>query len=148
MSIKRLMIYVLVLSFGMHFTANANEPDTFSELEIGPIAMPAGKPYTIVQIKKAIIYATRRHNWVIESETPGSTRIKIDGRKDGIVLVMDIFYDENKYSLKYVDGVLPVKERKIAVGTTYRNVKPNSPYSRWVKNLTDAINVELVIVNL
>jgi hypothetical protein len=112
----------------------SNQPD----IRIGPVPVPENKPYTTDQVRKAIIYGAAANHWIIDSETSGTIRIKLDGRKDLIVLVMDVFYDDHSYSVKYVSSDLNAKNRAMF----------NSSYPRWMRGLMTAINRELTIINL
>ncbi|HEY8099578.1 MAG TPA: hypothetical protein VIF82_02400 [Burkholderiaceae bacterium] len=136
-----LMLCVFTTLMGTHITASAARSQSNNqqlEMEIGPAPVPGNKPYTVDQVRKAIIYAAMGNHWAIESETSGEIRIKLDGRNDHIVLVMDILYDANSYSIKYVSSDVPQKQK----------LNFNAAYSRWMRGLKAAIDRELTIINL
>ncbi len=152
---RNLMIVLFGLLMGVHVAANAVNDVVLTEP--GPIAVPTGKSYSIEEVRKAVISGALRHQWRVESETPGTVRIILDGRNDGAVLVMDIIYDSQNYSIKYVRS----ERLRYGMGSsTGRAYNPNmntgaryatqsqtpmihSSYSRWMKSLVDAINTEL-----
>jgi hypothetical protein len=109
-----------------------------SEIRIGPVSVPENRAYTTDQVRAAIIYGAAGNHWIIDSETPGTIRIKLDGRKDLIVLVMDVIYDAHSYSIKYVSSDLTPKNK----------ITFNSSYPRWTRGLMTAINRELNVINL
>ncbi|MGZ5817666.1 MAG: hypothetical protein ACXWJD_02865 [Burkholderiaceae bacterium] len=158
---RNLMTLMLTILMGMHITANAQQ-DVVALEEPGPIAVPAGGPYTLNEVRKSILSAAMRHEWRVESDKPGIARIILDGRTDRSLLEMDIVYDEKAYSIKYVhseglkyDKGMKTDTPKIEPGkgnyTTRdysRSATIHPSYARWMKNLTNAINTELMIVKL
>jgi len=128
--VRNLMMLMFTVLLGAHMTAHAAK--TVSLFEPGPISISSSKELTIKDIRKAIISGAMRHQWQVESETPNTVRIKLDGRKDQAVLVMDIIYDTKSYSIKYVSSE----------GLRYDGSSIHSSYSRWMQNLTNAINTE------
>ncbi len=133
-----LMFCLFAVLMSIHITASASRVSNTMDLEIGPIPVPDTGPYTAEQVRKAIIYGAMGNHWTVESETSGLIKIKQDGRNDQIVLVMDVLYDANGYSLKYVSRDVPQK---------YQH-KFGSIYSRWTKGLIARINRELSAANL
>jgi hypothetical protein len=142
---------------GLNMTAHAEDEVPFKEGE--SIAVPRRHTYTAGQVKEAIIEAAEHYKWRVESETPGTVRIKLDERSDGVVLVVDVAYDATSYSFKYVSSEgLKYKSAAEKTGSPYaKNPNSNtvskdyeisgpsidSRYVRWTKNLKKAINREL-----
>jgi hypothetical protein len=156
-SMTALLFTVLI---GTHVAANA--ANSVPLVEPGPISIPADKVFTLEEIKKAVTAGAIRHQWRVESQTPGSVRIILDGRNDKAVLVMDVVFDEKKYNIKYVrsENLNYVKGN----GSTVQ-LNPNSntvsrfagevtqttihsSYSRWMKILTREIDTELNVAKL
>jgi len=147
---KNIVIYMLSLLINSCIAVNAAESVDLTAVEIGPISVPDGKAYTLEQVRKGVIFGAMQHKWQVESEMSGIVRIKIDGRKDGIVLVMDVLYDANKYSIKYVKSERLAQSRATIRGEVVRQHKSEfgTTYSRWMRNLTGAINRELIIMSM
>lgn len=127
---SNLMTLLFALLMGTTMLANAHNAEL---IEPGPISIPSSKPLSIQEVKKAIMHGAERHSWKVESESPGVIRIKLDGRKDRAVLVMDVVYDTKSYSIKYVSSE----------GLRYNGTTIHSSYTRWMTNLTNSINTEL-----
>lgn len=158
---RNLMALMFTVLMGVHMTANA-QLDAVPLIEPGPITVPGGAPYTMNEVRKAVLSAAMRHEWRVETDKFGMARIILDGRTDRAVLVMDIVYDEKAYSIKYVssEGLryekgtktdLPqVDASKGNYATRDYSYGPtiHPSYARWMKNLTNAINTELMIVKL
>jgi hypothetical protein len=159
--VRKLMMLMCLVMAGTHLPASAQQ-DSVKLEEPGPIALPGKFSYTTNEVRKAILTAAMRHDWRIESESPGVARIVLDGRTDRAVLVMDIIYDTNNYSIKYIrsDGLrytpgnLNDKSTVVMPKGNYSTREYESgpaihpSYARWMKNLTNSINVELLIVKI
>ena len=125
-------------------------------VEPGPIPVPGSKPYSMEEVRKAVIGGAMRHNWHVESESPGTVRIKLQA--PDYQLVMDVVYDVKNYSIKYVSSQgLRYSHADALVKSPTSNTYSRGAggaatihpsYARWMKFLTDAINVELNIIKL
>jgi hypothetical protein len=158
--VKSMIALLLIALIGTHIAANA--ANSVPLVEPGPISMPADKVFTLEEIKKAITAGALRHQWRVESQTPGSIRIILDGRNDKAVLVMDVVYDEKKYSIKYVrsenlnyvqgNGTTvkanPNSNTVSRFGGEVQATTIHSSYSRWMKILTREIDTELNVAKL
>ncbi|MGZ3235980.1 MAG: hypothetical protein ACXU8A_01235 [Burkholderiaceae bacterium] len=102
---NRLSIFLLTLLSFVYIPGYADSIVVLSEP--GPISVPADKTYTMNEVRKSIISGAMQHEWRIDSDTPGNVRVILDGRKDHVVLVMDVVYNVKSYSIKYVrsDGL-------------------------------------------
>jgi hypothetical protein len=127
---SNLMTLMFAVLMGTTTLANAHNVEL---TEPGPISIPSSKPLSTKEIRKAILHGVERHNWKVESDSPGVIRIKLDGRRDRAVLVMDVVYDTKSYSIKYVSSE----------GLRYNGKTIHSSYSRWITNLTSSIDTEL-----
>lgn len=128
------LLFAVVMMCSAVF-ANARNIELF---EPGPVAVPAGKAFTLKDVRKAVLSGAMFHHWQMESETPGKIRIKLDGRRDRAVLVMEVVYDTKSYSIKYVSSE----------NLKYDGHSIHPSYARWMKNLTDAIDMQLKIMEL
>jgi len=159
----KLVINLVVLMFTMMLGIHtANAANDVPLVEPGPISLPANKAYSLVEVRKAIIAGATRHHWRVENETPGTVRIILDGRNDRAVLVMDVVYDEKNYNIKYVrsEGLRYVKgSGTVATANPNSNTVSrfggevqattiHSSYSRWMKGLIAAINIELQLAKM
>lgn len=153
----KLMSLLFIVLIGSSMVANAEEGIPLTDS--GPIAVPRRHTYTADEVKAAIVDGIEHYKWRVESEKPGTVRIKLDERRDGIVLVMDVIYDATSYSLKYVSSEgLGYKSAAEKTGSPFAG-NPNSNtvsrdyeiagpsidsrYARWTKNLRKGINREL-----
>jgi hypothetical protein len=158
--VKHMMSLILGVVLCAHIAVHAQSDARL--VEPGPIAIPENsKPYTLDEIRKAILTSALRNQWRIESETPGTIQIVLDGRNDHAVLVMDVIYDVKSYSIKYVRS----EKLRYVKGTGVANACPSgqlscsvnaqqefttihSSYARWMKNLTESISSEFKILRL
>jgi hypothetical protein len=157
---KNLIMLMFFALMGLHM--NARAAGDVPLVEPGPIALPTGKTYSLEEVRKSVIAGAMRHQWRVESETPGVVRIILDGRRDRAVLEMDVVYDDKSYSIKYVrsEGLRYVKGNSQAFvkNPTSNTVSRatgdqvvttiHSSYARWMKGLTEAINTELRLAKL
>jgi hypothetical protein len=158
--IKTLTILLLTIFMSMHIEANAANDVVL--VEPGPISLPSTKSYSLDEVRKAIVAGALRHQWRVESDTPGTVRIILDGRNDRAVLVMDVVYDDKNYSIKYVrsEGLRYVKgnAKAFTPNPTSNTVSRtdfgqsqttiHSSYSRWMNTLVSSINTELAYVKM
>jgi hypothetical protein len=163
MKLVRILMMVLAATLiSMHPSVNAQQNDVVL-VEPGPISYPGNQPYTLNEVRKAILTAAMRHEWRVESDSPGTIRIILDGRTDRAVLIMDVVYDEKSYSIKYVssENLRYSKGKKATISNSGKTAgsyvaQSDAPipttihpsYARWMKNLTNAIDVELRIAKL
>ncbi len=159
-AIRNLTVVMFTALMSMHFAVNAANDVVL--VEPGPISVPSSKTYSLEEVRKAILGGALRHQWRADSETPGTVRIILDGRKDGAVLVMDVVYDEKSYSVKYVrsEGLRYVKGNASAVVANpnsntvsslnggQKTTTIHSSYARWMKVLTESINTELNVIKM
>jgi hypothetical protein len=157
---KSWIVVMFVALMGIH--AGAGAANVVPLVEPGPIAYPTGKLYSTEEIRKSIVAGAMRHQWRVESESPGVVRLILDGRRDQAVLVVDVVYGDKSYSIKYVrsEGLRYVKGsgQALVQNPTSNTVSRatgdplittiHSSYARWMKNLTDAINVELRLAKM
>ncbi len=156
--INSLMILLFAIIMGSQIEAHAQATEV-RVTEPGPISVPKGKPYTVDEVRKAILSSAMRREWAIDGEAPGSIRIKLERRDFWIV--MNIIYDTESYSIKYVnsEGLRYEKGTGIAnacpvglpscTGPAYQQYATIHPsYARWMKGLVDSINSELAILHL
>ncbi|MGZ3239923.1 MAG: hypothetical protein ACXU7Z_05825 [Burkholderiaceae bacterium] len=180
--VKGLITMMFVAAIGFSTTANAQQ-DTL--IQPGPIAFPIGsKPFTDEVVKKAIISGAMRYHWHVDETakgTPGNIRLKLDSRRDGAVVIVDVVFDMKSYSIKYVSsenmgydkGFDPAKTTDAvtrdappvlinAYSDEYKKSSQNMPnwsvqkrdpsispnYTRWIRSLVNAINIELKIAGI
>jgi hypothetical protein len=131
-----LMSLMFALLMGAHSTAMAARAVAVTDL--GPISTNTVKPHTAADVRKAIIAGAATHQWTVQSETPGTIELKLRARRDSVELVLDVNYDANSYSIKYVssEGLKYNKERNTI----------HAVYARWLNNLTAAINTQLTLM--
>jgi hypothetical protein len=155
--IRNLTVLMFAVLMGAHIGANA--ANDVALVEPGPISMPSANSYSMEDVRKAVIAGALRHQWRVESDTPGTVRLILDGRKDRAVLVVDVVYNEKNYSIKYVrseglrytkgDGAVlvanPTSNTVSRVGSGQAITTIHSSYARWMKVLTESINTELFV---
>ncbi len=102
-------------------------------IEDSPITVTGGK-YTQDDVRKAIIRAGTSLGWKMKDIKPG--------HMEGTLLIrshmakVDIFYDKNKYSIKYKDSS----------NLNYDGTNIHSNYNGWVQNLDRAIQAQLSLL--
>ena len=131
---KKLMVLLFTAVAGWSMVASAKD---VSLVEPQNIPVPEGKTYTLSEVKQAIVVGAESRKWHVVNDAPGKLRIQLDGRRDGAVLTLDIVYDKNKYSINYVSSAAIRYSEEGGVRTIHSN------YDRWIKNLTDSIDIQL-----
>ena len=119
----------LVLLTALLTSAGAHALEAIRDFEDSPI--PAG--LQMEQIKKAIIRAGAKRNWIIRESKPGSMEGILNVRKHMVKVA--ISYDRNTYSITYVDSV----NMKYKGGLIHRK------YNAWVQNLNTDIQTNLLL---
>ncbi|MEM1231043.1 MAG: hypothetical protein AAGI15_10935 [Pseudomonadota bacterium] len=119
----------LVLLAALFASAGAQALEAIRDFEDAPI--PDG--LKMEQIKKAIIRAGAKRNWIIRESTPGSMEGILNVRKHMVKVA--ISYDRSSYSITYVDSV----NMKYKGGLIHRK------YNAWVQNLNTDIQTNLLL---
>lgn len=99
------------------FTTNSNKP-------------------TLAQVKKAILTATETKGWIVNDKGPGKMDATLTVRGKHTVIVL-ITYSTTAFSINYVDST----DMKYGMKNGEPSIHPY--YNDWVKELEDAIKIEV-----
>lgn len=102
-----------------------------------PIANVEGSPvpkgFSMTQIKKVIVRAGAKRNWVIRESSPGVMEGVLNVRKH--MVKVDVRYDLNQYSITYKDSL----------NMKHRDGKIHKKYNAWVQNLNTDIQTQFLL---
>lgn len=124
--LKILMIATVVIALG----ACAHGQPVYN-VSSSPITTNKAKP-SLDEIGKAIARAGAALGWEMKQVAPGKISGTLKLRKH--VAVVDIPYDTQSYSIKYVDST----ELNYADGNIHKN------YNGWIQNLEKGIRAQLM----
>ena len=119
-----LLLFIALLMGGPAF---ALQP--IVDIEDSPV--PSGLSMT--QIKKAIIRAGAKRNWIIRESAPGAMEATLNVRKH--MVEVDIHYDRAKYSITY----------RASSNMKYKDGLIHKKYNAWVENLNRDIQTNLLL---
>ncbi len=119
----------LLLTLTVLVAAPAHALQPIQDIEGSPI--PQG--LTKTQIKKAIIRAGAKRNWIIRESTPGEMEGLLNVRKH--IVKVDIRYDRNEYSITY----------KASANMKHKAGLIHKKYNAWVQNLNTDIQTQLLL---
>ena len=119
----------LLLMLTLLITAPAQALQPIQDIEGAPI--PNG--LTMTQIKKAIIRAGAKRNWIIRESSAGVMEGLLNVRKH--MVKVDIRYDRNEYSITYNASA----NMKHKAGLIHKK------YNAWVQNLNTDIQTQLLL---
>ena len=108
-------------------------PTLIQNVENSPIR-PSNANYDLSDVTKAIVRAGTGLGWQMKEETPGHIVGTLNVRRH--VAVVDITYTLDDYSIGYKDST----NLKYNAGTN----SIHRSYGKWVRNLTNAIDAQLV----
>lgn len=120
----------LALLFGaLTFGTTAHALQAIQDIADSPI--PSGLSKT--QVKKAMIRAGARRNWIIRENDAGGLEATLHNRKH--MVKVDIAYNRSSYSITY----------KASANMKYKGGLIHKKYNAWVRNLDQDIQRELLL---
>jgi len=108
-------------------------PTLIQNVENSPIR-PSNANYDLADVTKAIVRAGSELGWQMKEETPGHIVGTLNVRRH--VAVVDITYTLDDYSISYKDST----NLKYNAG----NNSIHRSYGKWVRNLTKAIDAQVI----
>jgi hypothetical protein len=96
----------------------------------------SGKPATAEEIRRAFMVGGARRGWTFADAGPGKMTLTVVVRTH--TLVMDLAYEDGKYSLKYKDSIDLDYREQDGKRTIHRN------YVNWNNNLMNDARAELM----
>ncbi|MFK7914341.1 MAG: hypothetical protein AB8B93_10540 [Pseudomonadales bacterium] len=99
--------------------------------DIADSPVPAGLSTT--QVKKAMIRAGARRNWIVRESGAGALEATLHNRKH--MVKVDIQYNRKSYSITY----------KASANMKYKGGLIHKKYNAWVRNLDQDIQRELLL---
>lgn len=94
------------------------------------------KKPTLAQVKKAILTATETKGWIVNDKGAGKMDATLTVRGKHTVIVL-ITYTTSSFSINYVDST----DMKYGIKQGEPSIHPF--YNEWVKELEEAINIEV-----
>lgn len=118
-------------------SALARSVTPIDQLDNLPIISASGKSIKSQDVEQAIITAAGINKWTIDKREPGELTATLNERNKHFISVK-IPYTAETYSLQYLSSTNMKYENKDGVPTIHPF------YNRWVKNLRDSIDRELL----
>lgn len=116
----------------------AREPIPIINYDNLVIATSSGKVLQPEQVKQAILAAAGTKNWTIAHQSDGKLLATLSVQGGKHVIVTEIAYASDKYSLNYKDST------NMKYGTRDGEAVIHPFYNKWVQQLKEAIRVELL----
>lgn len=118
-------------------SALARSVTPIDQLDNLPITSASGKSIKSQDVEQAIITAAGINQWTIDKREPGELTATLNVRNKHSISVK-IPYTAETYSLQYLNSSNMKYENKDGVASIHPF------YNRWVKNLRDSIDRELL----